>query len=249
LSQASHHRAAKCFPVAHKASVAAVEPTHTASGDASFAVVCAGRCLLASHDGVETYKVWFRRAFVTFRTVILAVDSSSGVGFIERVAHRTSLERCGFWLLWATHLARFATVRLLGRAPHLSREAVVRLGTTAFAVGGTLATSAILKNGTEGFLCAIMHLSAKHLGASEFLAVFDDAVIATVKPVFATLRDLALASVSGAFKFSVDIQELIQSDFLLFVTCCLLKLRLSEFAVQFGKGTVDTTGCQITFVI
>jgi len=250
LSEARHHGAGKWLPVTHRARVAAIVPAHTASGDAGFAFpfAFAGGRLLASHDGVETHQVAFRGAFVTFRTVILAVDSSSGVGFIERVAHRASLESFAFWLLRATHLARFAAVRLLGSGPHLSREAVVRLGTVA--VGGTLASSAVLKNGTEGLLLgATIHLSAIHLGASEFLAVFDDAVIATIKPVFATLRELALASVARAFEFGVNIQKLFQSHFFLVVTCCLLKLRFGEFAVQLRKSTVDTTGCQISFVI
>ena len=92
LSEARHHSAGIWFPVTHRACVAAIEPARAASGDGVFIFACARRALLASHHRVETDPVGNPCTFVTLRTVILAVDSSSGVGFIERVAHRARLE-------------------------------------------------------------------------------------------------------------------------------------------------------------
>jgi len=74
-------------------------------------------------------------------------------------------------------------------------------------------------------------------------------MIATVKPVFATLRVLAAKVDRAALNACVNLQKLRQAYTFLAMACCFLELRLSEFVVQLRKRSVDTTGCYMTVVI
>jgi len=221
--------AAKLLSVANEAGVAAVEPARAVVGDGR-----RGARLLASHDAVETVIVLWRDTPVSLRAIVLAVDGSPGVGFIKRVAHGPSLERfLGVFFGRAAHLVCLTAVRLLLLGPDLSREAVVLFGRTAGF--GAFASTSVLVHSAEGLpLGTIKHLPAIHLGASKFFAVLDDAVIATVIPVFATLRELATTTglATTALKFGVNLQKLLQRDLHLVMACCLLELRLCEFWVQ-----------------
>lgn len=206
FAEASPPGAAKLLSSSDIARVATIVPADAVVGNGRGRAN--GTSLHAMHDGVEAHQSGSGGTFVTLRAVILAVDPSARVGFIERVAHRPSFERCLVGLGYrAAHLVRLATVSLLGRRPHLTGVAVVRF--RAGAGGGALASSPVLENSAEGLLFgATVHLSAIHLGASEFLAVFEDAMIATVKPVLATLRVLAATVAITAIQFPANAQKL-----------------------------------------
>lgn len=207
FSETGSPGAAKLLSVANGAGVTAVVPARAVIGDGR-----RGARLLASLDAVETVIVLWRDTFVSLRAIVIAVDGSPGVGFIERVAHGPRLESFlgGLFGRRAAHLVGLAAVLLLGIAPDLSREAVVLFGSTAG--GGAFASTSVLIHSAEGLLLGtIKHLPAIHLGASKFFAVLDDAVIAAIKIVFATFRELATTTglATTALKFGVNIQKLL----------------------------------------
>lgn len=156
------------------------------------------------HDGVKTREVGGRGARVSLGTVILAVDTGAGIGFIERVTHVPSLQTfVGVGFGWATHfLIRAAPLRL-GSGPNLSREAIVLLWYGTRGGAGAL-TAIVVYRAVSLVLGGTIGPSAEHVGTPEFLAVLDDTVIAAVKIVFATRWVL------GAFKLRVNVQELLQ---------------------------------------
>jgi len=124
FAEASPLGAAKLPATADIARVATIVPAGAVVGNGRGRAN--GTSLLAMHDGVEAHQSGGGGTFVSLRAVVLAVDVSARVGFIERVAHRPSFESFLVSLGWrAAHLVRLATVSLLGRGPHLSGIAVV----------------------------------------------------------------------------------------------------------------------------
>ena len=73
-----------------------------------------------------------------------------------------------------------------------------------------LASLSVLVHSAEGLLLgAIIDLPAIHLGTSEFLAVFDNAVIATVEIICATFRVLASSAAFAALEFGENLHKLL----------------------------------------